>query len=70
MNRSAFRAIGGFGCAAMLILGGCGATDERDDSGGVTASEARALNEAAAMFDMRADNVTPALGSDNAVKAD
>lgn len=41
----------------LLALAGCGATDSADGPGGVTAGEARALNEAAAMLDSRSDNM-------------
>ncbi len=34
-----------------LLLAGCNATDEPDAPGGVTQSEAAALNDAAAMLD-------------------
>ncbi|MGE4429180.1 MAG: hypothetical protein AB7E05_00395 [Sphingobium sp.] len=45
----------------LMPLAGCGASDEDQDVGGVTAGEARALNEAAAMLDRQADNVQSAL---------
>ncbi|OYW86883.1 MAG: hypothetical protein B7Z20_06410 [Sphingobium sp. 32-64-5] len=45
----------------MMPLAGCGASDEDQDVGGVTAGEARALNEAAEMLDRQADNVQSAL---------
>lgn len=45
----------------LIPLSGCGASDEDQDVGGVTAGEARALNEAAAMLDRQADNVQSAL---------
>lgn len=44
-----------------LALAACGASDEDRDVGGVTAGEARALNEAAAMLDAQADNARSAL---------
>lgn len=37
--------------AALLLLAGCGAAEEEPNPRGVTASEARELNEAAAMLD-------------------
>ncbi len=48
--------------AVLVTLSGCGASDEDSDVGGVTAGEARALNEAAAMLDKQADNAASALG--------
>lgn len=37
--------------AGLLLLAACGADDREPDPRGVTASEARELNEAAAMLD-------------------
>lgn len=48
-----------------LALSGCGDNDSAEGPGGVTAGEARALNEAAAMLDARAANSGSAL-ADNA----
>ncbi|MEA3541111.1 MAG: hypothetical protein U9R77_03195 [Pseudomonadota bacterium] len=39
--------------AMVMLTSGCGSSDD-DGVGGVSASEARALNEAAAMLDARA----------------
>jgi len=54
--------------AALLAmtLAACGASDEDRDVGGVTAGEARALNEAASMLDAQADNARSALDMDTA----
>ncbi|MGE0776593.1 MAG: hypothetical protein AB7L36_16345 [Sphingomonadaceae bacterium] len=53
-----------FALAASLLLHGCGASDDAG-VGGVTAGEAQALNEAAAMLDERAANVQQALEVEN-----
>ncbi|HJT40980.1 MAG TPA: hypothetical protein VJ762_11670 [Sphingobium sp.] len=42
------------GLLALLCLAGCGSEPAADDVGGVSASEARALNEAAATLDAQA----------------
>lgn len=46
---------------ALVLLAGCGANDSAEGPGGVTAGEARALNEAAAILDARADNAVAAM---------
>lgn len=46
--------------ALAALLSGCGANDSAEGPGGVTAGEARALNEAAAMLDARTDNALAA----------
>lgn len=46
---------------AFALLAGCGANDSADGPGGVTADEARALNEAAAILDARAGNAVAAM---------
>ncbi|MDQ4421213.1 hypothetical protein OOT33_12315 [Sphingobium sp. DEHP117] len=51
-----------------LALTGCGDNDSAEGPGGVTAGEARALNEAAEMLDARAANAASAL-TDNAQNA-
>lgn len=49
---SPVRIISGIMLAALtLALTGCGARDDGEGVGGVTASEARALNDAAEMLD-------------------
>ncbi len=45
----------------LASLGGCGDNDSAEGPGGVTAGEARALNEAAEMLDARAANAASAL---------
>lgn len=47
--------------AALLAVASCGSYDDSDGVGGVTASEAQALNEAAAMLDARSENAQSAL---------
>jgi len=54
---------------APLALAGCGAPDDASGVGGVTSGEAKALNEAAAMLDRRADTARAALASDGQDKA-
>lgn len=49
-----------------FLLGACGANDSAEGPGGVTADEARALNEAAAMLDARAENTQTALSGNSA----
>ncbi|MPT47776.1 MAG: hypothetical protein E2598_05040 [Sphingobium sp.] len=49
----------------VSALSACGASDEGAGVGGVTAGEAKALNEAAAMLDARADNAAAALQGDD-----
>ncbi len=49
-----------------FLLGACGTNDSAEGPGGVTVSEARALNEAAAMLDARAENTQTALSDNNA----
>ncbi len=44
-----------------LALSGCGASEDAGGAGGVTAGEAKALNEAAAMLDQRGRDVRAAL---------
>lgn len=51
--------------AISFLLGACGANDSAEGPGGVTADEARALNEAAAMLDARADNTQTALSGNS-----
>ncbi len=46
--------------AFVAFLSGCGANDSSEGPGGVTASEARALNEAAEMLDARTSNALAA----------
>lgn len=53
---------------ALALLAGCGANDSADGPGGVTAGEARALNEAALILDARAGNAVAAM-ADNAQDA-
>lgn len=48
----------------FLMLAGCGAPDGAAGVGGVTAGEAEALNEAAAMLDERAGNARAALAAE------
>lgn len=45
------------------LLGGCGSNDSAEGPGGVTADEARALNEAAEVLDARAANSASALAN-------
>ena len=45
------------------LLGGCGSNDSAEGPGGVTADEARALNDAAALLDARAANSASALAN-------
>lgn len=49
-----------------FLLGACGSNDSAEGPGGVTADEARALNEAAAMLDARAENTQTALSGNSA----
>lgn len=51
--------------ASALLLGACGANDSAEGPGGVTAGEARALNEAAAMLDARADNAQSSMADNS-----
>lgn len=44
-----------------MMLSGCGASDDSDGVGGVTAREADALNEAAEILDDRAEVAAEAL---------
>lgn len=58
---------GGFAVLALFMgLSACGASEEDAAVGGVTAGEAKALNEAAAILDARANNVAAALRGDGA----
>ena len=50
--------------AALLVLAGCDA-GSTDGVGGVSASEASALNDAASMLDARKDDAIPNDGSVN-----
>ena len=47
--------LAGWALPALLLLTGCGSEEGRS-VGGVSPSEAQALNDAAAMLDERADN--------------
>ncbi len=49
--------------AAALPLAGCGTSGDSGGVGGVTVGEARALNEAAAALDDRADEARSALNT-------
>jgi len=40
-------------CAALFVLAGCGSSSDDDAQGGVTANEARALDDAAQMVEAR-----------------
>jgi len=51
----AYQRRAGWGFPALLLLAGCGSEEGRS-VGGVSPSEAQALNEAAAMLDERAAN--------------
>ena len=54
---------------AMLVLAGCG-SEESDGVGGVSASDARALNEAAAKLDAQGEARTaPSPGGNPAARA-
>ncbi len=53
---------------ALVALQGCGVSDDDEGVGGVSASEAQALNEAAAMLDERAAKIQPAIEGDNALR--
>lgn len=47
--------------SVAMMLSGCGASDDSDGVGGVTAREADALNEAAEILDDRAEVAAEAL---------
>jgi|GEM_PF-3052657 len=54
------------GASLALLLAACGASDEGQGVGGVTPSEAQALNEAAAILDARETDAQAALAPDAA----
>ncbi|MEZ5654794.1 MAG: hypothetical protein R3E04_02720 [Sphingobium sp.] len=56
LPRAVFSALSG-----AMMLGGCGASDDGDGVGGVTAREADALNEAAEILDDREEIAAEAL---------
>lgn len=47
--------------SGLFLLSACGASDDDQGAGGVTAGEARALNDAAVMLDARQENAAAAL---------
>lgn len=49
-------------CAGLVLVVGLAACSSRDDTGGVSADDQRALNDAAAMLD--ANNAVPAQPAD------
>lgn len=55
--------------AAIALTTGCSRTDNEPGPGGVTVSEAKALDDAAAMLESRDNIPAPALKKDTAGKA-
>lgn len=53
-----------FAILSVQVLSGCSRTDNEPGPGGVTVSEAKALDDAAAMLESRRDPASPAGDTD------
>lgn len=56
--------------AALILVAGCSRTDNEPGPGGVTVSEAKALDDAAAMLESRDNTAAPADQAAPAKKTD